>query len=60
MSRSFKDINFDSIDFSELQEEIDEINKEFNELLKRKSIKKILWKYRIKKMIAKILINRRS
>ena len=60
MSRRFKDINFDTIDFSEFQEEIDEINKDFNELLKRRTIKKILWKYRIKKMITKILINRRS
>lgn len=60
MNRRFKDINFDSIDFSEFQEEIDEINKEFNELLKHKSIKKILRRYRIKNMIAKILINRRS
>ena len=60
MSRRFKDINFDTIDFTEIQKEINEINKDFNELLKRRTIKKILWKYRIKKMITKILINRRS
>lgn len=40
MSKRFKDINFDNIDLSEYQKEIDEINKEFNELLKLKSIKK--------------------
>lgn len=60
MQIDFKDINFDNIDLSEFQEEIDELNKEFNELLKLKSVKKILRRYRIKKMITKILINRRS
>lgn len=60
MEKSFKDIDFDNMNLCEYQEEINKINKEFNELLKNKSIKKALRKYKIRKIIEKIFINKRS
>lgn len=36
------DINFDDIDWSKYQKEIDEIDKAYNQLLKSKSIQKLL------------------
>lgn len=44
MSRKIKDIDFEDIDFSDYQEEIDELRKETEELLNDKEIQKMMKK----------------
>lgn len=44
MSRKIEKINFDDIDFSDYQEEIDELRKETEELLNDKEIQKMMKK----------------